>query len=139
VPLSKAPIGQCRVVRRPSPTVLLLLIVPADQKDAERWRSDTLRMLMPPLRYNTSEAEKRLRSTTEDLIAQVADRKALAFQASPARHLINTDMRPDLTRKLQKIFSEAASLLYMLWTERRSMRCRNLRDLTPLTFQGESA
>jgi hypothetical protein len=48
-------------------------------------------------------------------------------------------MRPDLTRKLQKIFSEAASLLYMLWTERRSMRCRTLRDLTPLTFQGESA
>jgi hypothetical protein len=48
-------------------------------------------------------------------------------------------MRPDLTPKLQKIFSDAASLSYMLWTERGSIRCRTLRDLTPITFQGESA
>jgi hypothetical protein len=48
-------------------------------------------------------------------------------------------MGPDLTPKLQKIFSDAASLSYMLWTERGSIRCRTLRYLTPLTFQGESA
>jgi hypothetical protein len=94
---------------------------------------------MPPLRYDTSVAEKRLRSKTEDLNAQIADQKALDFLASPARHLINTNVRPDLTPKLQKIFSDAASLSYMLWTETGSMRCRTLRDLTPLTFQGESA
>jgi hypothetical protein len=48
-------------------------------------------------------------------------------------------MRVDLTPKLLKIFSDAASLSYMLWTERRSMRCRTLSDLTPLTFRGGSA
>jgi hypothetical protein len=89
------------------------------------------------IRYFRS--RERLRSKTEDLIAQVADQKALAFLASPARHVINADMRPDLTPKLQKIFSDAASLSYMFWTERGSIRCRTLRDLTPLTFQGESA
>ncbi|KIM93145.1 hypothetical protein OIDMADRAFT_138389 [Oidiodendron maius Zn] len=117
----------------------VLLIVLANQRDAERWRSDTMRLLMPPLRDDNSEAEKCLRSKTEDLIAQVADQKALAFLASPAHHLINTDMRSRLTPKLQKIFSDAASLSYMLWTQRGSMRCRTLRDLTPLTFEGESA
>ena len=106
----------------------------ANQKDAHTWRSDTLRLLMPPLRQAMSATEKQMRRNTEALIASIADQQALRFLASPARYLIASGSTQDSVPKLKNIFSKAATMSYMLWTQRTEMRCLTLHDLAPLTF-----
>lgn len=93
---------------------------------------------MPPLRNDTSHAEKEMRSTTEGLIAQIADRQASNFLTSPARHLIDNGTKIDFTNKLNKIYKEAAKVSYMLWTRRTNMRCITLQDLNNPAFDAES-
>ena len=102
------------------------------------WRSQTLRLLMPPLRNDTSDAEKQMRSRTEGLIAQIADRQASNFLTGPARHLIDNETKTDLTNKLKKIYKEAASVSYMLWTRRTEMRCFTLHEMNHPAFDAES-
>ncbi|CZR67408.1 uncharacterized protein PAC_17307 [Phialocephala subalpina] len=110
----------------------------ANQQDAHVWRSQTLRLLMPPLRTDASDAEKQLRRTTEDSIAQAADRHASDFLASAASHLIENKAQTDFTNKLKKIYSDAARLSYMLWTRRTEMRCFTLHEIENLAFDAES-
>jgi hypothetical protein len=92
---------------------------------------------MPELRYDTSDTEKEMRISTERLIARIAEQRASRFLAGPARHLINIKTKTDSTLKLKKIFNEAASISYLLSTQRTVMRCRTLHDLAPLTFNGD--
>jgi hypothetical protein len=93
---------------------------------------------MPPLRNDASGAEKQLRRTTEDSIAQAADRQVLAFLTSPASYLIENKAKTDFRSKLKKIYSDAARLSYMLWTRRTQMRCFTLREIKYLAFDAES-
>jgi hypothetical protein len=114
-----------------------LLIDQANERDAYVWRSDTLRLLMPELRYDTSDTEKEMRITTDRLVARIAEQQASRFLDGPARYLIKVDTKTDFTSKLKKIFNEAANISYLLSTQRTAMRCRSLRDLAPFTFNGD--
>lgn len=116
----------------------LPLTVLANQQDAHMWRSQTLRLLMPPMRDNISDAEKHLRSTTEESIGQVADRQASEFLASSACYLIKSESKAIFTNRLKKMFSDAANLSFQLWTRRTQIRCFTLRDLKTLSFDAES-
>jgi hypothetical protein len=102
------------------------------------WRSQTLRLLMPPLRNDTSDAEKQMRSLTEGLIAQIANLQACNFLTGPARHLIDNETKTDFMNKLKEIYKEAASVSYMLWTRRTEMRCFTLDEVGHLAFDAES-
>jgi hypothetical protein len=97
---------------------------------------------MPPLRNDATDedadAEKQLRCTTEDSIAQAAGRQASAFLASPARYLIEDNANTVLTNKFNKIYSDAAKLSYMLWTRRTQMRCFTLHEIRHLAFDHEN-
>jgi hypothetical protein len=102
------------------------------------WRSQTLRLLMPPLRNDISDGEKQLRHKTEEFIGRVAQQQASAFLASPASFLVENATAPDVIYKLNKIYDEAARQSYMLWTRRTEMRCRTLRDIGQPVFDAES-
>jgi hypothetical protein len=120
----------------------LSLTALGNQQDAHIWRSQTLRLLKPPLRNDAidadADAEKQLRRTTEDSIAQAAGRQASAFLASPARYLIEDNANTVLTNKFNKIYSDAAKLSYTLWTRRTQMRCFTLHEIKHLAFDHES-
>ena len=92
---------------------------------------------MPELRYDTSDAEKEMRINTERLIMRIGEQQASCFLAGPAQYLIKSEAKTDFTSKLKKIFNEAASISYLLSTQRTVMRCRSLHDLAPFTFNGD--
>lgn len=92
---------------------------------------------MPELRYDTSDAEKGMRTSTERLVAHIAEQQASSFLAGPAQYLINLGAKTDFRSKLKKIFNEAASISFLLSTQRTVMRCRSLHDLAPFTFDGD--
>jgi hypothetical protein len=93
-----------------------------------------LRLLLPPLRTDSNEGEMSLRSWTEGRIARVSGRQASDFLTSPARYLISNDAKPGYDNKLRTIYQEAATLSYMLWTRRTTMRCVTLREMGHPTF-----
>ncbi|KAH8808654.1 hypothetical protein F5884DRAFT_636787, partial [Xylogone sp. PMI_703] len=109
------------------------------EENAHIWRSDTLRLLMPPLRHDTSETEKKMHSRTEAVIGRIANQAASDFLKSPARHLVNSETKANFAFKLQNIFREAALISYMLWTQRTHMRFRTLHQLAPLIFNGNTS
>jgi hypothetical protein len=115
-----------------------LLIFPANIQDAHIWRSQTLRLLKPPLRGDTSEGETKLHHDTEKIIARVAQEQAMAFLASPASFLIGNSTEPVVLQELKKIYDEAAKHSYMLWTRRTELRCYTLRNLEQQEFDAES-
>lgn len=92
---------------------------------------------MPELRYDTSDAEKKMRTDTERVVARIAEQQASSFLAGPAQYLINLRAKTDFSSKLKKIFNEAASISFLLSTQRTVMRCRSLHDLAPFTFDGD--
>jgi hypothetical protein len=85
-----------------------------------------------------SDGEQDTRNKTEFLIADAAHQQAMNFLAGPARHLIDTKAKTDFTAKLNKIFNEAASMAYMLWTRRTDMRVYSLHDMGETLFDAES-
>ena len=97
-----------------------------------------LRLLLPPLRSNSKDGEESLHSLTEGMIANVSERQALDFLAGPARHLINGEAKTTHTTKLKAIYHDAATVSYMLWTRRTTMRCFTFHELGHLTFDAES-
>ncbi|KAF8859479.1 hypothetical protein BDZ45DRAFT_589763 [Acephala macrosclerotiorum] len=110
----------------------------ANPQDAHIWRSQTLRLLMPPLRNDISDGEKKLHHTTDEDIARVAQQQATAFLTGPASFLVENNTNSDVAHKLKKIYHEAARQSYMLWTRRTEMRCFTLRDIEQLRFDAES-
>lgn len=102
------------------------------------WRSQTLRLLLPPLRNDSREGEKALRSWTEGLIAKVINRHASDFLASPARCLIDNKAIANTTKKLKTIYQEAANISYMLWTRRTTMKCVTLQEMGRPIFDVEN-
>src|ERR1700709_2685262 len=93
---------------------------------------------MPPLRNDTSDGEKKLRHMTEESIAKAAHQQALEFLAGPASFLVENSTTANGDDKLKKIYQEAATHAYTLWTRRTEMRCYTLREIRQLTFDAES-
>jgi hypothetical protein len=111
-----------------------LLITLANQQDAHIWRSQMLRLLLPPLRNDSKDGEKSLHSWTEGIITKVSEKQASDFIAGSARHLISNDAITGYTKKLKDIYREAAALSYRLWTRRTTMKCVTLHDMGHPTF-----
>jgi hypothetical protein len=93
---------------------------------------------MPPLRNDIPDREGKLRHTMLEAITNVGREQAEGFMASPACFLIETKTKSDFAAKISKLYQEAASQSYKLWTRRTEMRCYTLRDMNPLRFDGES-
>jgi hypothetical protein len=110
----------------------------ANQQDAHIWRSQMLRLLLPPLRTGNAVEGERLRSWTMGMIAKVSERQASNFIAGSARYLISTDDKTDYTEKLKGIYQEAATLSYKLWTRKITMKCSTFHDLGHPTFDANS-
>jgi protein-tyrosine-phosphatase len=109
-----------------------LLNISANVEDAHIWRSQTLRLLLPPLRAGNTDGEKGLHQWTEGMIAKVAELHASRFAASSARYLIDTNTAN--IKKLNSIYQEAASVSYMLWTRKTAMRLVTLSDMGSPNF-----
>ncbi|KAG4427172.1 hypothetical protein IFR05_017345, partial [Cadophora sp. M221] len=107
-------------------------------QDAHVWRSQTLRLLMPPLRDNMSDGEKKLHHIMNEAIGRVAQEQAEAFLAGPASLLVKNSTESDVVHKLKNIYDEAVRQSYMLWTRRTEMRCSTLRDIQLPGFDAES-
>jgi hypothetical protein len=113
---------------------VLLTISLANPRDAHIWRSQTMRLLFPPLGNNVADGEKVLRSRTEVSLTEISEQQASNFTAGPARLLIKAGMTLDYTKKVKAIFKEAASLSYRLWTRRTTMKFSGLHELAHPTF-----
>ncbi|OBT82586.1 hypothetical protein VE02_08679 [Pseudogymnoascus sp. 03VT05] len=110
----------------------------ANQEEAHIWRSQTLRLLFPPLRNNTSSQEKDVHLWTSELISKAANLQAAYFLEGPARHLICDQAKANCVNKLQSIYHTAANISYMMWTRRTTMRCYTLKQLSGRAFNPES-
>lgn len=113
------------------------LTILASPGDSHTWRSQTLRLLLPPVREDTTEEERNLRRTTEGFVEAAANHHASAFLASPAT-LLMIGQSTSVTEKLRKIFKDAAKLAYALWTRRTEMKCTTLNDVKDLLFDPDS-
>ncbi|KAI9643142.1 hypothetical protein NHQ30_008877 [Ciborinia camelliae] len=98
-----------------------------NQEDAHIWRSQTLRLQLPPIDNESSEDEKWLHNTTENMIAGVANQQALNFLEGPARYLMGNEAGAECIDTLKAIYQEAATMSYMLWTRRTTLVCCTLK------------
>jgi hypothetical protein len=110
-----------------------LLNISANVKEAHIWRSQTLRLLLPPLRAGNTDGEQSLHQWTEGMIAEVAELHASRFAASSARYLI--DANTASIEKLNSIYQEAALVSYMLWTRKTAMRLETLSTMGSPVFE----
>ena len=101
-------------------------------EDAHIWRSQTLRLLLPPPQVSNTDGEKSLHQWTKGMIAKVAELHASRFAASSARHLI--DANTANIKRLNSIYQETALDAYMLWTRRTAMKLVTLSDMGSPTF-----
>lgn len=93
---------------------------------------------MPPLGVESSDGEKELNQTTDAAIARVAQQEASAFLDGPASFLVGQNPSSDVAEKLEKIYQEAATQAYMLWTRRTELRCYTLQDVGAVHFDPKS-
>jgi hypothetical protein len=119
-----------------------LLIILATQQDAHQWRSQTFRLFCPPLRSNSKDELKALRSFTQEKIAEVSKARAIHFITTSARHLVSsesdTSLFSDKVEGLIAIYQEAATLSYELGTQKTALKCSTLSDMGGLTFDPKS-
>lgn len=101
------------------------------------WRSQTLRILLPPRHEGNTDGEKNLHQWTNGMITKVAELHASRFIASSARHLL--DATTANIEKLHSIYRETAPVAYMLWTRKIGMRLSTLSDLGTPTFDVEDS
>ncbi|KAK6604892.1 hypothetical protein H4I96_05474 [Botrytis cinerea] len=101
----------------------------SNEEDAHIWRSDFLRLQLPPITPETSEGGKSLRRMTQAQIDVVADRQALNFLEGAAQYLISNEDRKIIADKLGVIYREAANTSYMLWTRRTALRIFTLKTI----------
>ncbi|KAG4415112.1 hypothetical protein IFR04_011749 [Cadophora malorum] len=102
--------------------------------DAHTWRSDMLRLLLPPPGSNTSEGEKLLHDFTDNLVCETAGLQASRFLAGPASRLMKPNVDAKQIEKCKMIFQEAARFSYQLWTRRTMIRSYGLKEMGVPTF-----
>lgn len=103
----------------------------ADGREAHIWRSQTLRLLYPPLRESSANAEVDLHSCTDAQIGRVSEWHAERFADGPARHLIHSDGEGQFIQRVKAIYRQAAELSYQLWARRTAIKCITLREMDP--------
>jgi hypothetical protein len=127
---------------RREPHKLLQNLYQSMQKSHEReahvWRSDMLRLLRPPLREDSDDADIELNRTTNALIAEVSKQHAREFLAGPARHLIESEAKESIYRKINAVYAQAAELSYQVWTRRTTIRFFTLQDMNGPDFNIDS-
>ncbi|TGO26563.1 hypothetical protein BPAE_0057g00390 [Botrytis paeoniae] len=102
--------------------------------DASTWRSQTLRLLLPPA-DSASETEMKLHQRTEQMILDEADQQASKFLKGAALYLIRNVALVDAGDKLKAIYREAATMSYKLWSRRTCLSCTTLNNLNYPTFE----
>ncbi|TGO59584.1 hypothetical protein BCON_0043g00430 [Botryotinia convoluta] len=105
--------------------------------DASTWRSQTLRLLLPPA-DSASGTEMELHQHTEQMILNEADQQASKFLKGAALYLISNEARADAGDKLKAIYREAATMSYKLWSRRTGLTCTTLNNLNHPTFEPNS-
>ncbi|KAJ8069443.1 hypothetical protein OCU04_003097 [Sclerotinia nivalis] len=91
--------------------------------DAQYWRSDTLRLILPE---NNGVEESGVKSQTNELIHKAGIRGAIDFMRSPAKYIMNEN--PSALEKLQRTYTFAAEHSYKLWTQRSIMKVLDPSD-----------
>jgi hypothetical protein len=79
-----------------------------------------------------------LHSLTEGVIARISEQQASHFAASPARHLLYTNVKQDHIKRPHSIYQDAATISYRLWTRKTVMRCYTLHSMKSRTFDTEN-
>jgi hypothetical protein len=131
-------ISLCNHVSLAALILTLYLLQVGDEKEAHIWRSQTLRLLQPPVRGDRP-LEDALRNKTDCQIASAALLQAKSFLSGPARHIIQNKVNFEsaLGQQLVSIYQEAANTSYKLWIQRATFKCTTLPDLPPL-FNAEN-
>ncbi|KAH8804544.1 hypothetical protein F5884DRAFT_796458, partial [Xylogone sp. PMI_703] len=106
----------------------------SNRRDAHLWRSQTLRLLLPPIQDDSRAGEKKIHNVTEKSISNVAEQYATNFLAGQASHFVDKDANPDYIDKVKSIYREAATITYKLWTRRTFMRCYTLQGFNAPAF-----
>jgi hypothetical protein len=101
------------------------------EKDAQIWRSDTLRRLRPRTRVkdDTGPAAVAARNEFDEHIVQLSRIYAQDFVNSPAKFLMKNSNMDKAISKVSEMFWEAARLSYELWTQRTFIRVITLHEL----------
>ncbi|KAF5869579.1 uncharacterized protein Bfra_010775 [Botrytis fragariae] len=106
----------------------------SNKGDASTWRSQTLRLLLPPAE-SASGTEMDLHHRTEQMILDEADEQASKFLKGAAQYLVSDEARADAGDKLKAIYREAATMSYKLWSRRTLLSCTTLSNLDHPTFE----
>lgn len=97
----------------------------ANLADANRWRSDTLRILSPE-KDDPREAAVTLRGKVEDSLVDWAAGMAQTFIDNPVRILVQPAETPTIREGYRKalaaLFEEAGRLAMRLWTQRMGVK-----------------
>jgi hypothetical protein len=103
-----------------------------DEREAHIWRSQTLRLLRPPLRNDSGPIQDALRNRTNCQITTAVNFRVNSFLHGPARRIIRKefDLDSKLGKQLIRIYQEAAEISYRLWTQRITLKCSTLQDLS---------
>ncbi|KAM0141125.1 hypothetical protein ACHAO1_001901 [Botrytis cinerea] len=110
----------------------------SNEEDAHIWRSDFLRLQLPPITPETSEGGKNLHRMTETQIDMAANRQALNFLGGAAQYLISNEGREIIADNLRVIYREAASISYMLWTRRTALKIYVLENMINMRFSSDN-
>ncbi|CAD6443799.1 0f123432-8c9e-4399-b226-28a878e70361 [Sclerotinia trifoliorum] len=93
-------------------------------EDAQRWRSDTLRLILPE---KNGVEESGVKAQTNQLIYKSGIRGAVDFMRSPAKYIINEN--PGALQELQRTYTFAAEYSYQLWTQRAMFEVSDPSDI----------
>ncbi|ESZ92368.1 hypothetical protein SBOR_7252 [Sclerotinia borealis F-4128] len=110
----------------------------SNKEDAHIWRSQFLRLLLPPIATETSDDAKRLHDSTQHMIVVAADRVASDFLEGAARYLISNEARESCGDRLKAICREAATISYMLWTRKTTLKITTLHNMGHRPFDPDS-
>ncbi|TAQ85420.1 hypothetical protein B7494_g6249 [Chlorociboria aeruginascens] len=108
----------------------------SNPREAHHWRSQMLRLLLPPLKPDSSETDVKVNSITTDHISSVAIHHARTFLLSSARHLIpaSTPIDSVISDRIHALYVQAATLAYSLWTRRTAIKVGYMNGVGDLRF-----
>lgn len=113
---------------------------PVDLREANIWRSQTVRLLHPPVSQHDKPSET-VRCDVEQATRDACRDAARVFASGPASLLtqgLADAQREECRRSLEALFEGAGKLAVRLWTLRPAIRCDYLPDLQHRLFAVDS-
>ncbi len=101
---------------------LTKILTAGNESGAHKWRSQALRLLLPPLHHDSTEAVVKLRSLIEAKLVQESEACANRFLSSPASLLMTSNVEPTAVSRLNNIYQESAKLAFSIWTRKSCLR-----------------